>query len=75
MNQVILPWLPGYMFDGKRLLSTGVALPPTQHIDKRNGEVIYYTRPIFDTGSNVGLFIRHQGLIDWVNKSHSTILE
>ncbi len=66
MKQVIIPFLPGYMFDGKRLMSTGVAIPPTQHINKKNGEIMYYCRPIWNYNSKVGLFIRHNGLIDWM---------
>ena len=67
MKQVIIPFLPGYMFDGKRLMSTGVAIPPTQHINKKNGEIMYYCRPVWNYSSNVGLFIRHKGLVDWMN--------
>jgi len=66
MKQVIIPFLPGYMFDGHRLMSTGVAIPPTQHINRKNGEVMYYCRPIWNYSSNIGLFIRHKGLLDWM---------
>lgn len=67
-RQTLLPFLPGYMFDGKRVVSTGVALPPTQHIHPETGEVIYYLKPIFDVGgSSIGLFIRHRGILDWVD--------
>jgi len=65
--QSILPFLPGYFFDGSKVRSTGAALPPTQHIHPDTGEVIYYVRPIFDHGSNVGLFVRHRGILDWLN--------
>lgn len=68
MKQKILPWLPGYMFDGKRVVSTGVALPPTQHVNPKNGEIMYYVRPLFVMGANVGMFIRHQGIVDWLKK-------
>jgi len=64
--QAILPFLPGYMFDGCKLQATGAALPPTQHVHPTTGEVIYYVRPVFEHGSNVGMFIRHQGIIDWI---------
>lgn len=67
MRQAVLPFLPGYFFDGSRVQSTGIALKPTQHIHPETGEVIYYVRPIFEYGSNVGMFIRHQGVIDWLN--------
>jgi hypothetical protein len=52
------------MFDGHRLRSTGTAIPPTMHINPGNGEVRYYVRPIFSHGATVGLFIRHQGIVD-----------
>lgn len=67
-RQTLIPFLPGYMFDGKRVVSTGVALPPTQHINPETGEVVYYVKPIFDVGgATIGLFIRHKGIIDWVD--------
>lgn len=66
LAQSILPFLPGYFFDGRKICSTGAALPPTQHIHPDTGEVIYYVRPIFDYGSTVGLFVRHQGILDWL---------
>lgn len=69
MKQFILPFLPGYFFDGKRLQSTGIAVPPTQHINPSTGEVVYYVRPIFDTGSNVGMFIRHNGIVEWASNN------
>lgn len=72
MKQRILPFLPGYMFDGKRVLSTGVALPPTQHVSPKTGEVMYYVRPLFVMGANVGMFIRHQGIIDWLKQEGSS---
>ena len=64
--QAILPFLPGYMFDGSTLKTTGAALPPTQHIHPDTGEIIYYVRPIFDYGPTVGMFVRDQGIIDWL---------
>jgi hypothetical protein len=67
--QYILPFLPGYMFDGDRLISTGTALPPTQHIHPETGELVYYVRPIFKYGgAYVGMYIRHRGIIDWIQK-------
>ena len=68
-RQAVLPWLPGYFFDGFRLRTTGVALPPTQHIHPQTGEVIYYVRPVFDTGSSIGMFIRHEGVVNWISKT------
>lgn len=65
--QAVLPFLPGYMFDGSTMLSTGVALPPTQHIHPETGEIIYYVRPVFENGANIGMFIRRQGIIDWLS--------
>lgn len=75
MKQLILPFLPGYMFDGRTVKSTGAAIPPTQHINPQNGEIIYYLRPVFDHGPTVGMFIRHKGIIDWINKVSSPNLD
>jgi len=66
VTQAILDILPGYMFDGRRVVTTGAAIPPTQHIDKQTGEVVYYLRPVFEYGQTVGLFVRHQGIVDYV---------
>lgn len=67
MKQVILPFLPGYMFDGSRLMSTGLAIPPTQHVNAKTGEVIYYCRPLWkDATVPIGVYIRHKGLIDYM---------
>ena len=74
--QFILPFLPGYMFDGKRIVSTGTALPPTQHVNPSTGEVVYYVRPIFkDGGAYVGLYIRHAGIIDWIKTQSSKSID
>jgi hypothetical protein len=62
--QVFLKWLPGYYFNGHSLQSTGAALAPTMHVNPKNGEIRYYVRPIFSDGFRVGMFIRHQGLVD-----------
>lgn len=69
-RQAILPFLPGYMFDGERLVSTGTALPPTQHIHPETGEIIYYVRPIFKYGgAYVGLYIRRSGILKWLDEN------
>lgn len=65
--QVILSWLPGYMWDGHRLKSTGAALPPTQHMSQETGEIMYYVRPIFTHGATVGLFLRHKGVAEAID--------
>ena len=62
--QVIIDFLPGYYWDGKRLLSTGVALNPTQHVSKKNGEIVYYVKPV---GWCHSLYIRHKGIADYVD--------
>jgi len=62
--QAILSWLPGYMFDGHNLRSTGSAIPPTQHVSEKNGEIIYYCRPLFFSGPTVGMYVRKQGILD-----------
>ena len=67
-RQTLIPFLPGYMFNGYCLESTGIALAPTQHIHPETGEVIYYVRPIFQHGGAfVGMYIRHKGIIDWID--------
>jgi hypothetical protein len=66
--QVILSWLPGYCWRNGSLHSTGSAIPPTQHVDRRNGEVRFYVRPIFTHGTTVGLFIRRQGIVDAIKR-------
>lgn len=65
--QVVLSWLPGYMFDGQHLRSTGSAIPPTQHLDPKNGEVRYYVRPLFRDGATIGMFVRRKGIVDAIN--------
>ena len=62
--QAVLSYLPGYMWSNGQLRSTGTAIPPTMHINPENGEVRYYVRPIFTHGATVGLYIRHQGIVD-----------
>lgn len=59
----ILGFLPGYMWDGQRLVSLGLAIPPTQHVDPSTGEIVYYVRPLFVAGPTVGLYIKRSGLI------------
>ena len=63
----ILGFLPGYYWTGDTLKSTGAALPPTQHMDPETGETIYYVKPFFDCGPTVGLYVRRQGIIDYLN--------
>lgn len=60
--QVFLSWLPGYMWIDGALVSTGAALPPTQHVDPITGEVKLYVRPFFEGGGSIGVFIRQKGL-------------
>ena len=62
--QAVLSWLPGYFFDGNQLVSTGSAIPPSMHINPVNGEMRYYVRPIFTHGATVGMYVRHQGIVD-----------
>lgn len=61
--QVVLPFLPGYMFDGRRIVSTGAAIPATQHIDRETGEIFYYVRPFFCDRENVGMYVTHKGVV------------
>ncbi len=69
MTQAVIDYLPGYMFDGRRLMSTGVALPPTQHINRETGELMYYVRPLFEHGANVGMFVKHLGIVKSLTKT------
>ena len=59
--QVVLSWLPGYMYDRGTLRSTGAALKPTMHL-REDGEVMVYCRPIFREGPTVGLFLKMSGI-------------
>jgi hypothetical protein len=68
MTQVVLSWLPGYLFDGYRLQTTGAAIPPTQHLNPLNGEVRYYVRPIFEDGAAIGMYVRHNGIVDAISR-------
>lgn len=61
-RQAVLSYLPGYFFDGNTLRSTGVAIPPTQHVNPKTGEVTYYVRPLFDGQAKIGMFVRHEGI-------------
>lgn len=64
VSQAVLDYLPGYMFDGQRVVSTGVALTPTQFISKKNGELMYYVRPLFYDCFPVGMYVRHDGVVE-----------
>ena len=68
--QAVLSWLPGYYFDGHTLKSTGAAIRPTMHVNPENGEIRYYVRPIFTHGATVGMFVRHQGIVDALAQGH-----
>lgn len=63
MAQVVLSYLPGYMWVNGTLKSTGVAIPPTQHMDPETGDIKFYVRPIFSHGPTVGLFVKRSGII------------
>jgi predicted rRNA methylase YqxC with S4 and FtsJ domains len=69
VTQAIIDYLPGYMYNGRSLVSTGVALPPTQHINKETGQLVYYVRPLFEHGATVGMFVKHQGIVDSLAKT------
>lgn len=61
--QVILDFLPGYMWSFGNLKSTGASLPPTQHVNPKTGEPCYYVKPV---GWVCGAYIRRQGIIDYL---------
>lgn len=64
MTQVILDFLPGYYWDGRNLRTTGVTLPPSQHVSPKNGEIMYYVKPV---GWGFSCYIRHAGILDYVS--------
>lgn len=66
-QQIVLHFLPGYYWDGYTLKSTGTALTPTQHVDKKTGEIKYYVKPI---GWCHSAYIRRQGIIDYLNNKN-----
>ena len=59
--QAVLSWLPGYMYVGGTLKSTGGAIPPTFHM-REDGEIMAYVRPFFREGPTVGLFLKMSGV-------------
>lgn len=59
--QAVLSWLPGYIYIGGTLRTTGGALPPTFHL-REDGEVMVYVRPIFENGAKIGLFLKMSGV-------------
>lgn len=61
MIQAVLSWLPGYMYVGGTLKTTGGAIPPTFHL-REDGEVMAYVRPIFEDGAQIGLFLKMSGV-------------
>lgn len=63
-RQVVLSFLPGYYWDGSTLKATGVSPPPSQHVSSSNGEIKYYVKPY---GWDFAVFIRHKGLVDYIN--------
>lgn len=71
MKQAVLDYLPGYMFDGQRVVSTGIALAPTQFISPKNGEVMYYVRPLFQDCSPIGMYIRHNGVVESLRRQEA----
>lgn len=68
MQQVVLSYLPGYMWSHGTLLSTGAAIPPTQHMDKKTGDIKFYVRPLFPCGSSIGMFISKKGITSAIER-------
>lgn len=68
MRQVVLSYLPGYMWSRNTLLSTGIAIPPTQHMDRNTGDVKFYVRPLFPYGSSIGMFVSRKGLLNAIER-------
>lgn len=59
--QAVLSWLPGYLWTGSTVKSTGGAIPPTFHM-REDGEMMCYVRPVFREGATVGLFLKMSGI-------------
>ena len=68
MDQVILSYLPGYMWSQGTLQTTGVAIPPTQHMDRETGDIKFYVRPIFRCGPTVGMFVSRKGILEALDR-------
>ena len=68
MTQVILGFLPGYMWSQGTLQSTGAAIPPSQHLDEETGDIRFYVRPIFTHGASVGMFVSRKGILEAIDK-------
>lgn len=49
------------MYVGGTVKSTGGAIPPTMHL-REDGEIMVYVRPIFSSGSTVGMFLKMSGI-------------
>lgn len=63
-QQVLIPFLPGYMWDGNCLRSTGAAPEAYQLINKENGEVRYFVKPIAWVCS---AYVRHNGILEYLD--------
>jgi len=64
--QKVLSFLPGYMWNGEDIVSTGVAIPPTRHKSPDGTGEIYYVRPMFEFGPTIGMYIKREGLIKYI---------
>ncbi|HRD41697.1 MAG TPA: hypothetical protein PLI52_02890 [Prochlorococcaceae cyanobacterium AMR_MDS_5431] len=51
------------MWVGNTLISTGISIPPTQHINPSTGEPCYYVKPV---NWPCGAYVRHKGIVDYV---------
>jgi hypothetical protein len=71
MIQVVLTYLPGYMWSQGTLQSTGAAIPPTQHMDRETGDVKFYVRPLFSHGPAIGMFVSRQGIINSIERGEA----
>ena len=70
MEQVVLSYLPGYMWSQGTLQTTGAALPPTQHMCPETGDIKFYVRPIFTHGATVGLFVSRRGILKSIEEGN-----
>ena len=70
MPQQILSFLPGYYWDGQNIQTTGLAMKPSQHIDKETGDIVYYVKPLFSFNSKIGLYIKRSGLVRAIHEGY-----
>lgn len=64
--QTILSFIPGYMWNGRDVVSTGAAIDPS--LVEYQGEPSYYVRPIFINGP-VGIYVSRKGILKFLSEN------